>query len=65
MTTKEPHPLKTELASSAQRWREAEGMPTWPFDSSLKRRLLGLGALIATPLVTQVVSAAVKNFSSK
>ena len=57
--------LETELASSAERWRDAEGMPTWPFDSSLKRRMLGLGAIIATPLVTQVVSAVVKNFSPK
>jgi hypothetical protein len=57
--------LETELASSAERWREAESMPTWPFDSSLKRRILGIGALIATPLVTQMVSAVVKNFSPK
>jgi len=57
--------LETELASSAELWREAEGMPCWPFDSSLKRRMLGLGALIAIPFVTQVVSAVVKNFSPK
>ena len=50
--------LTEQLEHLAASFREAESMPTWPLDQSLRRRLTLSNLLLVVPLVGQVVKLA-------
>jgi hypothetical protein len=54
--------LRSTLEDLAARWQEAEAMPVWPFDRRLKRQITRRAAILASPLITNLVGVAVKKF---
>jgi hypothetical protein len=58
LSPEERRQLTDQLEQRAARYRDAETMPTWPLDQTLRRRLTFGNLVLLVPLVGQVVKLA-------
>ena len=50
--------LKGQLDELVTQYGDAESMPTWPIDQTIRRRLTAGNLLLAIPLIGQIVKLA-------